>query len=88
MGWRVCSDDEILVELRCPECFVWMEGAYTAGEMRELDRITAERREAVVRAHQRFVAEAMEALADCFSAALALDLVGADDFAPRSVTLA
>jgi hypothetical protein len=35
----------------------------------------------VKRAYDRCVAESMEALADCFTRALALDLVTADDFA-------
>ena len=40
-------------------------------------------RELMVDAYERSVAESMEALADCLAAALELDLVGADDFAPR-----
>ena len=39
-------------------------------------------------AYERSVAESMEALAACFATALALDLVGADDFAPRRLRAA
>jgi hypothetical protein len=88
LGWRVCSDEEVVIELRCPECFTWMQGCYTPAEMRELDRVSSQRREQLVLAYEHFTAQSMEALADCLAVALALDLVGPDDFAPRSVTLA
>jgi hypothetical protein len=74
---------EMLVELRCPECFMWMQECCTRGELAELDKRQAEWRERVVEAYERCVTESMEALAVCLGAALALDLVGADDFAPR-----
>ncbi len=83
LGWCLRSEEEIVVELRCPECFTWMQGCYTAQDMRELDRITSERRAQLVSAYERSVAESMEALARCFGRALALDLLGPDDFAPR-----
>lgn len=85
LGWCLRSDDEIVVELRCPECFTWMQGCFTAQDMRELDRVTNERRAQVVSAYERCVAESMEALARCLAHALALDLVGPDDFAPRVI---
>jgi hypothetical protein len=51
--------------------------------MRELDRRQAEWREAITAAYERSVRETMDALATCLAAALALDLIGPDDFAPR-----
>lgn len=71
------------VDLRCPECFAWMETACTRGELAELDRRQAASRETLLHAYERSVAESMEALEACFGAALALDLIGPDDFAPR-----
>ena len=74
---------EMLVDLRCPECFTWMQECCTRAELAELDARQAAWRELLVSAYERSVAESMEALAVCLGAALELDLVGADDFAPR-----
>jgi hypothetical protein len=75
--------DEVLVDLRCPECHVWLQVPYTRAAMRELDERQSELRQSIVTEYERSVAEAMEALAACLGAALELDLIGADDFAPR-----
>src|SRR5918994_3939477 len=74
---------ELMVELRCPECFAWMQECCTRGDLAELDKRQAASREVLVDAYERSVTESMEALAVCLAAALELDLVGADDFAPR-----
>ena len=76
-------DGSMLVDLRCPECFASLRVGCTRAEMAELDRRQAGSRETLVRAYERFVAENMEALEVCFGAALALDLIGPDDFALR-----
>ena len=73
----------MLVDLRCPECFIWMQECCTRGELAELDKLQAASREQLVEAYERSVTESMEALATCLGAAFELDLVGADDFAPR-----
>lgn len=73
---------ELLVELRCPECFVVMQACHTAAEMAELDRRQAASREQIVAAYERSVAESMEILADTLAEAFARDLLGPDDFAP------
>jgi hypothetical protein len=75
----------MLVDLRCPECFTWMQECCSRGELAELDKRQAACRELLVDAYERSVTESMEALAICLGAALELDLVGADDFAPRRV---
>ena len=80
---RSVGADELMVELRCPECFAWMQECCTRDELAELDRLQASSRELLVDAYERSVVESMEALAVCFGHALELDLVGADDFAPR-----
>ena len=74
---------EMVVELRCPECHAWLQACCSRSELAELDKRQAATRELMVDAYERSVAESMEALADCLAAALELDLVGADDFAPR-----
>jgi hypothetical protein len=85
---RAVAADELTVELRCPECYAWMRECCTRDELAQLDRLQSSARELLVGAYERSVAESMEALADCFGAALARDLVTADDFrrvaAPRS----
>ena len=73
---------ELLVELRCPECFVVMQACHTAAEMAELDRRQIASRDQIVAAYERSVAESMEALADRLAEAFARDLLGPDDFAP------
>ena len=75
----------MLVDLRCPECFTWMQECCSRAELAALDRRQTAWRELLVDAYERSVTESMEALAVCLGAALELDLVGADDFAPRRV---
>jgi hypothetical protein len=75
----------MVVELRCPECRAWLQACCSRVELAELDKAQAASRALMVDAYERSVAESMEALADTLAAALALDLVGADDFAPRRV---
>ena len=62
-----------------------MQGCFSQDDMRELDRLQTAGREEIQSAYEQQVTEAMEALIDCLQAALALDLVGPDDFAPRVV---
>ena len=56
----------MIVDLRCPECFMWMQECCTRDELAELDKRQAASRELLVDAYERSVAESMEALADCF----------------------
>lgn len=75
------KDGELLVELRCPECFVVMQASHTATEVDELDRRQTVSRDQIVAAYEAAVAESMEALAANLHEALERDLVSADDFA-------
>jgi threonine synthase len=77
------GSDVVVVELRCPDCMTWLKAPHTRADMRELDRRQAEYRAEIVTQYERMVTESMEALAACLGTALALDLVSADDFAPR-----
>ena len=77
------SADVVMVELRCSDCMTWLKAPHTRADMRELDRLQAEHRSTLVDQYERLVAESMEALAACLGQALELDLVSADDFAPR-----
>jgi hypothetical protein len=77
------GEELVLVELRCADCMTWLNEAFTRAEVRELDRRQAECRQELLESYERSVSESMDALATLFGAALALDLIGADDFAPR-----
>lgn len=72
---------DLLVELRCPECFVVTHASHTAGEVADLDRRQTASREQIVAAYERSVAESMATLADTLAEAFARDLLSADDFA-------
>ena len=80
---RPAGDGDMLVDLRCPECFMWMQECCSRVDLAELDKRQAAWREVLVDAYERSVVESMEALAVCLGQAFELDLVGADDFAPR-----
>ena|ERR671910_1887568 len=82
---RAVAAGEMMVELRCPECFAWMQECCSRRELAELDRHQAASRELLVDAYERSVSESMLALVACFAAALARDLVTADDFRPAAV---
>ena len=74
---------DLLVELRCPECFVVMQACHTAAEMADLDKRQTASREQIVAAYEQSVSESMEQLADTLAEAFARDLLGPDDFALR-----
>ncbi len=67
------------VRLRCPECESCFEGHVGAQEL-EAGRLEA--RQSILAAYEASVAEGMTLLADRMAEALALDLIGADDFRP------
>src|SRR4051794_32475320 len=77
------GSDVVVVELRCSDCMTWLKAPHSRADMRELDRRQAEFRAEILAGYERSVAESMEALVACLGPALALDLVSADDFAPR-----
>ena len=60
-----------------------MQATFSTADMKELDRLQTAGREEIQCAYEEQVAESMEALIACLHSALALDLVGPDDFAPR-----
>ena len=80
---RPADQQEMTVDLRCPECFMWMQERCTRTDLAELDKHQAASRKQLVDAYEKSVVESMEALAFCLGTALELDLLGADDFAPR-----
>ena len=83
MRSRPGTGGDMLVELRCPECFAYLQESCSRDELAELDKRQSASRELLVEAYERSVTDSMEALAACLGAAFELDLVDADDFAPR-----
>jgi threonine synthase len=75
--------EEVLVDLRCPECMTHLQASFSRADVAELDRRESEWRDEIVAAYERSVTESMEALVACLVPALDLDLIGADDFASR-----
>ena len=84
MRCEVQETDEVIVDLRCSDCMTRLLVPCSREDMEELDRCQVRWREEIVAAYERSVSESMEALAAILGPALALDLVGADDFAPRA----
>ena len=54
----------MVVDLRCPECFLWMQANCSKGDLAELDRAQAASREQMVDAYARSVTDSMETLAE------------------------
>ena len=82
LRWEQRPDGEVLVELRCPECFTFMHASHTQAEMAELDRRQSRSREQIVNAYEQTVEANMTALVNDLHEALERDLVGPDDFRP------
>jgi len=72
------------LRLRCPECFVRIVGDFDAGQVERLDRALTEARLEMQALYQATVSENLGHEAALMSRALALDLIGADDFARRA----
>ena len=83
LRWVADPEHGVLVDLRCPECEQWRQGALSRPQMADLDRAQSRARQALLDAYERLVVQSMEAEAVSLGMALDLDLVGADDFAPR-----
>jgi hypothetical protein len=83
MRCEVQEDGDVVADLRCPDCMTWLQVPLTREDMADLDRCQTEWREEILAAYERSVSESMQELAAILGPALALDLVGADDFAPH-----
>ena len=71
-----------MLDVRCPECQMWMQLTVGVEEAAALDRHQADARRELVDSYHRSVVENMESLAFCLHIALDRDLLSADDFAP------
>ena len=71
-----------MLHLRCPECEQRTAACYAHEAVAEYDRQLMRDRAMVAYHYQALVRHNMEELVATFSRALALDLIGPDDFAP------
>lgn len=78
--WQVLPDGAVSLKLRCPECQAAMEGTFPVGRVRELDRELAAGRAQVKTSYDRAVRRHMYEELQALRTALALDLIGPDDF--------
>jgi len=83
-AWRERDAGAMTLRLRCPECFVRIVGDFDAGQIERLDRALTEARLEMQALYQATVSENLGQEAALMSRALALDLIGADDFALRA----
>jgi hypothetical protein len=84
-AWKEGGGGATTLRLRCPECFVRIVGDFDADQVARLDRALTEARLEMVALYQAVLSENLGQEAALMSRALALDLIGADDFAmPRA----
>lgn len=83
-AWQEGREGGMTLRLRCPECFVRIVGDFDATQVAQLDRAVVEARLEMVALYQAVVCENLGHEAALMSRALALDLIGADDFGERS----
>jgi hypothetical protein len=84
-AWKEGGHGATTLRLRCPECFVRIVGDFDADQVARLDRALTEARLEMVALYQATVCENLGHEAALMSRALALDLIGADDFSSRRV---
>jgi hypothetical protein len=82
--WQAQPDGGISLRLRCPECLVATEGTFPPAHVRELDRELSAGRALVRDSYERLVRRHMYQELQALRNALARDLIGADDFRPRT----
>jgi hypothetical protein len=83
-GWKELAPDRLMLHLRCPECQVRMVGSFDQERVAAYDEELVRIREQMESEFGAIVRRNMEELADRFAVALALDLIGPDDFARRA----
>ena len=84
--WKAQPNGAVWLRLRCPECLAAIEGTFPPERVRELDRELASGRALVRDAYERAVRRHMYRELQALRTALALDLIGADDFRPRDTS--
>jgi hypothetical protein len=80
-AWREHGDGRMTLRLRCPDCNTRVEQDFEAAEVARLDDALAQARLEMTALHAAVVRENMEREAAVLERALALDLIGPEDFA-------
>jgi hypothetical protein len=73
-------DGAIVLQLRCPECWVRLTGNFSHDRVAAFDDELLKSRESITADYEAIVRHNMEELSQCFERALELDLIGPDDF--------
>ena len=82
-AWRERGGGGLTVRLRCPECDVRTVRDLNAGDAARVDDALSEARLEMVALYEAIVRSNLCFEADLMARALALDLIGPDDFALR-----
>jgi hypothetical protein len=82
-AWKEGGNGGMTLRLRCPECFVRIVGDFDSEQVARLDRALTEARLEMMALYQATLSENLGHEAALMSRALALDLIGADDFGAR-----
>jgi hypothetical protein len=78
--WSDAPHGRVRLELRCGECRAETAGEFDPARVAEYDRVLVEARLELTALYHAVVRTNMQAEAERLRAALALDLIGADDF--------
>jgi hypothetical protein len=79
-GWRELRDGTLMLDLRCPECFTCTTGSFDAQRVADYDDRLIESRQSMLADYELILRHNMRELSESFERALALDLIGPDDF--------
>jgi hypothetical protein len=82
-AWREREAGGLTLRLRCAECDVRTVRELDAGEAAQIDDALSQARLEMVALYEAMMRSNIAAEADLLARALALDLIGPDDFIPR-----
>lgn len=80
-GWHELPDGRLILDLRCPECFVCTTGSFDPQLVADYDERLVKGRQSMVADYELVLRHNMQELSESFERALELDLIGPDDFA-------
>ena len=82
-AWRERTAGGLTLRLRCPECGARQIQDVDAGDAARVDDAFSQARLEMVALYEAFMRNNIGCEAELLATALALDLIGPDDFAPR-----
>lgn len=84
LAWKEAPEGNLQIELRCPECWAWTSGVFSAARAQTLDHALQAGRADLAMLYERSVRQSLGEEADRLAAAFERDLVGPDDFRPAA----